>query len=359
VTAGGAGAPPLPSDAERLLVVCPSWVGDTVMATPVLRAVREHAPRARIVAAVRPGLEPLLDGAPWIDEILPLDPRGMVGPIRAAAALRRRRPQAALLLPNSFRTALTVRLAGIPVRVGYDRDGRGLLLTARLAAARRSGPVPMVDYFLELARFATGRADVAGRLELAVTAAEEEAADALLAGISGPFALLNPGANRPDKRWPAERFARVADALADRHGLAAAVTGAPAERPIAREVAARARRPVVDLAARGVTLGSLKAVARRAALLVTNDTGPRHVAAALGTAVVTLFGPTDHRWTTLHAPHERLLLAEPFLPEEEIADRHPALCAIERITVGDVLAACAALLDASRAGRGAAPPAPR
>ncbi|MHC5114978.1 MAG: glycosyltransferase family 9 protein, partial [Planctomycetota bacterium] len=82
-----------------------------------------------------------------------------------------------------------------------------------------------------------------------------------------------------------------------------------------------------------------------AALLVTNDTGPRHLAAALGTPVVTLFGPTDHRWTTLADIRERRLLAEPFLPAELVADRHPKVCTIDRIEVEDVLAAAAGMLN--------------
>ena len=91
-------------------------------------------------------------------------------------------------------------------------------------------------------------------------------------------------------------------------------------------------------------LSSLKAVIQRAAVLITNDTGPRHIAAALGTPVVTLFGPTDHRWTTLCGVRERILLAEPFLPEELVADRHPKSCAIEKISVQDVVAAVDGLL---------------
>ena len=101
----------------------------------------------------------------------------------------------------------------------------------------------------------------------------------------------------------------------------------------------------MHLCARGLTLGSLKAVLRRAALLITNDTGPRHIAAALGTPIVALYGPTDHRWTTLQAARERSVLAEPFLPEELVADRHPKACAIEKIAVEDVVHASLSLLQ--------------
>ena len=110
--------PPLPRDLRSLLIVCPSWVGDSVMATPILRAARLLLPEARLIVAARRGLDGLLGGAPWLDELITLDMGGLLGPLRAAGAIRRHRPQAALLLPNSFRSALAVRLSGTPIRIG-------------------------------------------------------------------------------------------------------------------------------------------------------------------------------------------------------------------------------------------------
>ncbi|MCP3903305.1 MAG: lipopolysaccharide heptosyltransferase II [Planctomycetes bacterium] len=338
--------PPLPTDISTLLIICPSWVGDTVMATPVLRAIRVWRPEARLVVAMRSGLDELLDGCPWIDERVPMDMRGLLGPWRCARRLRTVRADAVLVLPNSFRSALTARLAGIPVRIGYERDGRRGLLTERLAVERSATPTPMVDYFARLASFALHAEIDDTRLELAVTDDQRAAAAELLDGVDEPFAVLNPGANDPAKRWPAERVARVADALRNRHGLRCVVSGSPGEHTVLEAVVAAAETDVENLAARGITLGSLKGVVERAALMITNDTGPRHIAAALGTPTVALFGPTDHRWTTLNVPCERLLLAEPFLPEELIADRHARLCTIDRISVEDVLAAAAGILNA-------------
>jgi heptosyltransferase-2 len=140
----------------------------------------------------------------------------------------------------------------------------------------------------------------------------------------------------------------VAEALTTDGCAQCAVTGAPSERATIDEVLAEAKCPILDLAARSVTLGSLKAVLKRAALLITNDTGPRHMAAAFGTPTIALFGPTDHRWTTLHGANERLLVAEPFLPENLIADQHAALCAVDRIRAGDVLAVAQQMLPAAQ-----------
>jgi heptosyltransferase-2 len=332
---------------ERLAVVAPSWVGDTVMATPVLRAARAHLPGARIAVLVRPGLAAVLDGTTWCDETITVRMKGGLGPLRVAGALRRFGAGAVLLLPNSLRSAIGPRLAGTPVRVGYRRDGRGPLLTHALDPPP-PGPVPAVDYYRRLAGWAFGRDDPDPAVELATTPEEEAAADRLLEPVSGPFVVLNPGANRADKRWPAARFAAVADRLAAACGTASVVTGAPREADLARAVAEAARTPVTDLVARGVTLGPLKAVLRRAALLVTNDTGPRHLAAALGTPAVALFGPTDHRWTTLTGANERILLAEPFLPDGLEADRHADACPIDRIAVGDVVSASRDLLEPPR-----------
>ena len=342
--------PPIPRDIRLLAIVLPSWVGDTVMATPVLRAVRGTLPNAQIVGIMRRGLDDVLRGTPWLDESIVCDMKGPLGPWRLAKAIRHARRSAGpgvhgcVLLPNSFRSALGARLSGAPIRVGYNRDRRRWLLTHAVHAPDARVPTPAVDYYATLTEFALGLNEIDRRIELAVTDDEQHAADHLLHNVKRPFALLNPGANRTDKRWPAEFFAQLADALASSRGLSIVMTGSPAERDILQAVQRGAKTAIINLAERGVMLSSLKAVIQRAAVLITNDTGPRHIAAALGTPVVTLFGPTDHRWTTLCGVRERILLAEPFLPEELVADRHPKSCAIEKISVQDVVAAVDGLL---------------
>ena len=351
--------PPVPADVERLAIVCPSWVGDTVMATPVLRAARQARPDARIIVVCRPGLDRLLEGVPWTDRVIAVESKRLAGTVRMVRALRRAGVTAAILLPNGFRCALVARLAGTAVRVGYRRSARGPLLSHALPAPRQALPVSAPGYYARLAGYALGIEDIDMRMELIVTDEQRAEARRILDGVPRPFAVLCPGANKPAKRWPAERFAAVAEALANRHGLRAVAVGSPAERPIVAAVKNACAAPIVDLADRGTDLGTLKGVIAEARIVVTNDTGPRHMAAALGTPVVSLFGPTDPRWTTIDFPMERVLTAEPFLPEDLIADDYAAGCAIERITVGDVLAATAQLLAAdvpgSPSSRGAAP----
>ncbi|MDX2131903.1 MAG: glycosyltransferase family 9 protein [Planctomycetota bacterium] len=354
----------------RLLVVLPSWVGDVCMATPTLRAIRQAFPGILIGGLCRPGIDDLLAGCGFFDDLHVQRASGVMGPKHAAARVRHARYDTALLLTNSFSTALAVRMAGIPRRIGYDRDARGILLTDKLKAPTRPdgswSPVPAVDYYWTLAeRFLLPLSRVGGAamgpLQLGLTDAERDAGNALLeralAGRNAArsLAILNPGGNNPAKRWPADRFARLGAWLADAHAMDILVNGSPGERDLTGAIASDVRRlapgaGVGDLAASGVTLSSLKAIVARAGLMVTNDTGPRHIAAAFGVPVVTLFGPTDHRWTTIptrpDAP-EAIVLADPTLPDDQLANDHPERCAIDRIHEPRVRESVSRVLGAS------------
>lgn len=367
---GAASAPPaLPGESARVLVVLPSWIGDAVMATPSLELLRRARPGALVGALARPGVDDVLAGSGLVDEFHRAASGGIMAPKVSAQRVRMGRYGAALLLTNSFSTALSARLAGIPRRVGYERDGRGVLLTERLHPVRRRdaapfnrsderpgdwAPVSACAYYLRITRHFLGDESLrAGALRLGVTAEQERAGAAVLerAGVAPgePFAVLNPGGNNPAKRWPAERFAEVGAWLV-RRGLRVLVNGSPAEGDVTGAVASGVERIVgragacVDLSGCGGSIGALKPIVRAALVLVTNDTGPRHIAAAFGVPVVTLFGPTDPRWTDLsghlparrdgrEAPLEAAVVADPSLPEELVADDHPERCRVDRITV--------------------------
>ncbi|CAG0953257.1 heptosyltransferase II [Phycisphaerales bacterium] len=341
------------------------------MATPTLRAVRAGFPGIFVGGLCRPGIDELLAGTDFFDELHVERAAGVMGPKFIAAKVRPRRYDTALLLTNSFSTALTVRIAGVPRRVGYDRDARGLLLTDRMPAPKRPDgswePVPAVRYYWALAeRFILPASRVGGAafgpLELGVTPAQDGAANHVLArafpgiDLSRGLAILNPGGNNPSKRWPADRFARLAAGLVRASGWAVAVNGSPKEVELTRDIVTAARSVlgadaarVGDLAANGITLGSLKGIVKRSGLMVTNDTGPRHIAAAFGVPLVSLFGPTDHRWTTIPTRPEgpeTILLAAPSLPESEAANDHPDRCAIERVEYERVWAAAEPLIRA-------------
>lgn len=354
------------------------------MATPALRRLRQALPRSIIVGLCRPGLDELLAGSEFLDEVMVADTRSLMGPAKIAARLVRYRFDAALLLPNSFASAMTVRLAGIPLRLGYDRDGRGSLLTHGLHAKLREpphkgwAPVSAVDYYDHAARAlleALGVAPGPERptpLKLEITSAQESAGRQILyrGGLAptAPLAVINPGANNPAKRWSVGRFAVVAHHLIGARGMTVAINGSPGEHAIAGSIrdAVLLENPadaprLLCLPELGITIGALKQIIQDSHLMVTNDTGPRHIAAALGVPTVALFGPTDHRWTTLPdsalwspgqpaTAREAILIADPTLPESEVADDHPERCRIDRISTEAVIEAANALLDRPPSG---------
>jgi len=219
----------------------------------------------------------------------------------------------AILFPNSFRWAVTVWMARIARRIGYARDGRGGLLTDKLQPKRgKEGFVPVCtrDYYLDIARH-LGCEEPDPTLELFTRAADDQRADQLLEAAgwnrgAQPLVVMTPGANFGDaKIWSADRFAAVADQCVEQLGAAVALSGAPGERSILDQINNSARHPLIDLPARGMDLRLLKSVIKRADVVLTNDTGPRHIAIAMGKPVVTIFGPTDPAWTEMHFALER------------------------------------------------------
>jgi heptosyltransferase II len=327
-----------------VLVVAPSWVGDATMATPAFRALARAWPNARRTLLCRPGIDAVLAGLPLFDEVIVDRLDGVRGLFRGARRIRTARPDLAILLPNSFRVALAVRLAGVPRRIGYARDGRGPLLTDRVPAPPPNQPASTLDYYCDLVERGLSIAVTDRRPQLAVTDSEHASAASVLAGLGRPYAVLVPGGNNPAKRWPPERFARVAEHLTRAHGLTVVAAGTPGESDIIESIRSASPIQILNLAAHSLGLGALKAVISGARIVVTNDTGPRHIAAAFAVPTVALFGPTDHRWTILRDVPERLLVAEPFLPEELVADRQKECCRIDRIAVGDVTDAIDSLL---------------
>jgi len=292
----------------NLAVFLPNWIGDVAMATPALRALRGHFPSARIVGICRPYVAALLDGAPWLDDVVFLD-RGGLGKHRwpsVAWQLRKQPLDLAVLFPNSFRTALVAWLARSRRIIGFNRYGRRLLLTERLEPVRddngRCKPTPIIDDYNRLAE-AAGCPAPGHRLELFTTPADEQAADA----VWNQFTLaqypevicLNPGAAfGAAKHWDTDYFAALAQRFADERGAGVLALCGPGEREMARQIATRAARPSVhSLADAPLALGLTKALVRRGTLLITTDSGPRHFAAAFDRPVVTLFGPTHIAWT--------------------------------------------------------------
>ncbi|MFQ5490180.1 MAG: lipopolysaccharide heptosyltransferase II [Phycisphaerae bacterium] len=301
---------------ERILVVLPSWVGDVVMATPVLRALRQRFADSSITLLGRPMMEELLAGTTWCDELLTWEPKGGsasgVGLFGLAGQLRRRRFEWALLLTNSFRSALLVRLAGVSRRVGYAREGREILLTDRLTVQREAGRIKitrMVDYYGRLAQH-VGCDWPGDRLELAVDPASEKQIEERLAGLGlakrHPLIVMSPGASfGAAKLWPVERFAELGDTLVQQHSAAVVISCAPGEEAIAGRIGEQMKSNTYVLDQPVTTLGQFKSLVKRCDVWVGNDAGARHIAKAFGKPAVTVFGPTHAGWTETEYPLER------------------------------------------------------
>ena len=323
------------------------------MATPFLRALRIGHPDHHIALLMRPGLDHILAGLPYINHIEAADPRSITEIYRTAKHLKSHHYDTAILLPNSFRTAFIPFLARIPNRIGYGRDGRSIFLSSAIPCPRPNGwkhPYPAVDYYLNLAvesnLITEPLQNIDKRLQLECTAEDKTEAQNIFHKASinpdqTKLAILNPGGNRQDKRWPADRFIELAEYLASKHNLTILINGSPAEKPLINSICDKLANdiPAHNLPSLGVSLKSLKYICNRSDIIITNDTGTRHIAVAsafdnpIPIRVVTLFGPTDPAWTTLNYSHET----------EITAGKSPA--PITNITLRQVINACDILLN--------------
>lgn len=299
----------------------PNWIGDVVMATPALRALRSRFPTARFVGVMRPYVAEVLAGTPWLDEQIFYKPGAKDSDQRAwslVRKLRARQLDAVVLFPNSLSTGLLAWSSGARERIGYVRYGRGPLLTTKLYHPRKGRqwlPTPGIDAYLQLA-YAMGCEWESPRMEVGTTEQDETAADAVWRKLHLPpgdqvVVLNSGGAFGAAKLWPTEYFAELAQKLAKERGLAVLVNCGPSEKAIAAEIARRAGHPrVVSLAEEDVPIGLTKACIRRSRLLVTTDSGPRFFGVAFGVPTVSLFGPTHITWSRTHAEHEICLAKE-------------------------------------------------
>lgn len=280
----------------KLLVRMPNWVGDAVLALPVLDALRRFQPEAELWVAGRPWVQDLVRPNDLVRGVLQVPGNGGFKSLRAAAVeLRPHSFDAGLLLTNSFASALLLTLAKVPERWGYARDWRTFLLTRRVHPPALEG-LHQIDYYRRLLSgldINPGPREV--RLE--ISPEERRAAGRRLeeAGrpAGRPLVILNPGASYgPAKRWPESRFAELGRLFETKTDAVIALVGAPGEAPLAADVARGLGRPPLDFTGR-TTLRELMGVVSQARVFITNDSGPMHLANALAVPVVAVFGPTD------------------------------------------------------------------
>lgn len=288
------------------IVRAPNWIGDAVMSLGALREIRRALGSAHLAIAARPWVAGIYEEARIADRVIQLERRTWRDAIAASREIRIGGYDCAVLLQNAFEAALVMRLAGVPRVVGYPTDGRGLLLTDSIAQGAHARAEHETRYYgriasgFEKAVFGASHVDV-DKLDVTLTPAGEtvDRARAILEQFSipadAPIVAINPGAtNSRAKQWLPERFAAVADALADRHGAHVVIVGSGNELDTAMAVQAAVKdqaRAVVIAGA--TTVRDLIGVLSLASALVSNDTGPAHLGAALGIPTVTIFGPTE------------------------------------------------------------------
>ena len=283
---------------RRILVRLPNWVGDVCFAAPTIEALAAAAPEASFVFAGRSGLAALVSRFPRFERFVEVDSDGGVVAARASArSLRDLSIDAALVIPRSLRSALAPALARIPVRVGFAAQARSILLTHAvrgwkpLRLAHRSAYVAalLAPFGVEI----TPRPWAFDPPDDALAFADGFLASAPNRRARAPLVAFEPGgAYGVAKRWPDERYAELARRLVSSHGADVVLVGTKDAAPLHDRIAALAGVPLLR-AAGATDLVQLAALLRRAALLVTNDTGPMHLAAAVGTPVLALFGSTD------------------------------------------------------------------
>ncbi len=293
-----------------------NWLGDAVMSLPAIRAIRDALPEAHIAVVARPWVAGLYAREDSISRVIPYPkPTGVRQRLDFAARLRKERFDAAILFQNAFDAALIAWLARIPVRIGYNRDARGLLLT-RAVPVPEPGAIPHHQrfYYLELLRRAglLERLPEAGEIRLAdIPAARDAGAEHLKAlGVEGPVIGISPGAAYGDaKRWLPERFAESGAQIARALESSVLLFGSAAERPLCESVAETLRGAGVAVRnlAGATTLGEFIGLAAACRLFLTNDSGAMHVASALAVPTVAVFGATDDSATGPTGPLARVI----------------------------------------------------
>ncbi|MCX5633339.1 MAG: lipopolysaccharide heptosyltransferase II [Phycisphaerae bacterium] len=336
---------------RNILIWLPSPMGDCLMATPALAAFRKFFEKDKIFFCANKTVVEVLKPCRFTDGWIVLE---RSNPFAIAAELKKYNLDTVILLKNSFASAVAVFLAGIKNRIGYARDGRGIFLTVKLYPAKNSlfkyKPLPAVDYYLAIA--SQLGCDITGKkTQLEIDESDRKAVlEKFGVCLNGkkPVVILVPGGTfGASKIWPQDRFARVADFLTEKFSANVFISVSPdeMEKQIAARIYARAKRPIVNLAENPLTLGQLKALFSFANLVITNDTGPRHIAIALNRKVITLFGPNNPLRTGNGYPGEMKIIANvPCAPCDRPVCKKDRLYCMESITVDAVCKAAQKVL---------------
>lgn len=336
---------------RNILIWLPSPMGDCIMATPALAAFRNLFEKDKIYYCANQTAADILKPCRFTDDWIIFK---NYNPLTIAKELRKHNFQAAVLMKNSFASALAVFLAGIPNRVGYARECRGIFLTEKLYPQKISyfkcKPLSAIDYYLEIAN----RFDCEITTRKMYLEIDENDRRTVLEKfgkyINGPkpvVILVPGGAFGASKIWPQDRFAKAADFLIEKFSANVFLSVSPDEfeGKIADKICLAAKHQLINLAENPLTLGQLKALFSFANLVITNDTGPRHIAVALNRKVITLFGPNNPIWTANNYIDEIRIVADiPCSPCDKPVCKENRLYCMESLSVEEVCKAAQKIL---------------
>jgi len=336
---------------RSVLIIKLRYIGDVLLATPTVRAIKAARPDVRVTMMVNRGTEDVLSGNPDIDEIVVLDKESLAAQWRLIAGLRRRRFDTVIDLTDGDRSAFLSWISGAPVRIGFNDEHRwrGWCYTQVIQ------PVPgvrhRIDRDLEVLKpikIQAGSMDT----QLWLTPEEGNSADQLLdqLGIQPlqSIVILQPGARYWFKAWPPERFSELADRLTSQYGCQVLIGGGDQDIDLAQQIRQMAKSKPIIMAGR-TTIKQFAAIAKRSALFVGSDSGAMHIATAVDTPVVTLFGPSDPReWGPRGGPAEVIYKGVDcracFHPTCQRGEQN----CMQLITIDEVMIAAARLMGRAR-----------
>ncbi len=325
---------------QTILIVCPNWVGDVVMATPAFECIRQNYPKARLIGLIRKYARGVVEDAPWFDQLIEINDKTSRGFFNLVHEIRRLKPELAIVLPNSFRSALISRCGGVKKIYGYRRNGRNLLLSGGPTPRIEGGhvtPVPMVEYYLGICRWLQLAVAQCHQPRLHMSAPVQKKGRRLLEryGITPNDMVigLNPGAKfGSSKCWPPEYFARLAALITEHWNCKLLLFIGPGEENIGNTIVKQSTAKIINTGPDKVDLALLKPLIHRCRLLFSNDTGPRHFAVAFNIPVVVIMGPTDPRYTQANLEKTNVLRRE-----TECSPCHLKDCTLDHSCMTEIL----------------------